>query len=356
MRVLVTGGAGYIGSHTVKALKDAGHHPIVIDNLVYGHKYIVNEILIVPFIESNIGNKNLLKSILLGEHPILKNTIHENKTIEAVLHFAAYAYVGESVQDPLKYYKNNVLETTLLLDALCSEKIIKRTFNNLPIPIVFSSTCATYGVPKMIPITEDTPQKPINPYGKSKLFIEEIIKDLAVSSGLRSVILRYFNAAGAMPDSSFGEMHEPETHIIPLVIQTALGIRDHIKIFGNDYETYDGTCIRDYIHVCDLADAHIKALNLFDNKNNSKNINSCEIFNIGNGNGVSVKEVITTTAKIASKEIKVIHAKRREGDPAILISSSEKIKSLLDWEPKYPQIEKIIQDAFNWHKKFYEFN
>ena len=360
MRVLVTGGAGYIGSHTVKALIDAGHYPVVLDNLVYGHENVVKNILQVPLIVNQVGNREILKQILLGKHAALIKTAHENKPIEAVLHFAAYAYVGESVEKPLKYYRNNVIESTILLETLCDPDITQHTNNNLPIPIVFSSTCATYGTPKDVPITENTLQAPINPYGRSKFFIENIIKDLSYSSGLQSVILRYFNAAGAMPDSSFGESHEPETHLIPLVIQAALGVRKNIKIFGNDYETPDGTCIRDYIHVCDLADAHVKALNLFSSNEVSQNHSSaksdsrCFVFNLGNGNGVSVKEVISTVIEITGKKINIVNAPRRPGDPAILIASSKKIKSVLEWQPKYPSIAQIVKDAYKWHKKNYE--
>ena len=201
MRVLVTGGAGYIGSHTVKALIDKGHDPVVIDNLVCGHKSVVTDILKVPLIISCIGNKENLFKVLLGKHEELKGTIHEGRTIEAVIHFAAYAYVGESMKNPMKYYLNNLVKSTILLNTICDPKIVDKTLNKLPIPIIFSSSCATYGNPLTNPIVEDTPQVPINPYGKSKLFIEEIIKDLGHSSNLKSVILRYFNAAGAMPNS-----------------------------------------------------------------------------------------------------------------------------------------------------------
>ena len=356
MRILVTGGAGYIGSHTVKALIEKGHNPVIIDNLIYGHEFIVKEVLKVPLIIDQIGNFQVLKEILLGKHASLIGTIHEEKTIEAVMHFAAYAYVGESVLDPLKYYKNNVVESTILLDALCDNEVISKTENNLPIPIVFSSTCATYGNPDNMPITEDTNQNPINPYGRSKLFIEKILQDLAKSVKLRSVVLRYFNAAGASPDLSLGELHEPETHLIPLVIQTALGIRNNIKIFGNDYNTPDGTCLRDYIHVCDLADAHVKALSLLKNAKTKKIMSmgeeyNSEIFNLGNGNGVSVKEIIKNVEEITNVKLKVIETNRRDGDPPILIASSQKIKNLLGWTPKYTSIKEIIKHAYYWHKK-----
>ncbi|KGF91706.1 MULTISPECIES: UDP-glucose 4-epimerase GalE [Prochlorococcus] len=354
MRILVTGGAGYIGSHTVKALIDKGHKPIVIDNLVYGHKYVVTDILKVPLIVGQVGNKKQLMKILLGEHEDLKGTVHEGKTIEAVMHFAAYAYVAESMENPLKYYLNNVVQSTILLDAICDYKVVKKTFNNLPIPIIFSSTCATYGIPKEFPITEKTKQKPINPYGKSKLFIEEMIKDLGRYSNLKSVILRYFNAAGAMPDSSLGEMHKPETHLIPLVIQSALGMRDNIEVFGNDYETKDGTCIRDYIHVCDLADAHVSALSIFSNESKSnylKNKDNCLVFNLGNGYEVSVQDIINIVQKISNKKIKVIFSPRRLGDAPKLIASSIKIEKILGWKPKFNKIEKIVEDSYNWQKK-----
>tara|TARA_Y100000991_G_scaffold180925_1_gene143691 strand:- start:240 stop:1253 length:1014 start_codon:yes stop_codon:yes gene_type:complete len=336
MRVLVTGGAGYIGSHTVKALIDKGHDPVVIDNLVCGHKSVVTDILKVPLIISCIGNKENLFKVLLGKHEELNGTIHEGRTIEAVIHFAAYAYVGESMRNPMKYYLNNLVQSTILLDTICDPKIIDNTFNKLPIPIIFSSSCATYGNPLTNPIIEDTPQLPINPYGKSKLFIEEIIKDLGNSSNLKSVILRYFNAAGAMPNSLLGEMHFPETHLIPLVIQTSLGMRDHIEVFGDNYETSDGTCIRDYIHVCDLADAHVRCLEIFSGNTNlliKERIKSHKdnyfIFNLGNGNPVSVKEIINHVERITERRIKVIYSSRRLGDPPVLVASSKKIENFL---------------------------
>ena len=357
MRVLVTGGAGYIGSHTVRALIKAGHEPVVIDNLVYGHREVVEEIFKIPFICGNIGDTNLLRSIIFGNHENLRNSNHEGKMIEAVLHFAAYAYVGESVKEPLKYYKNNVVGSINLLDTICSKDISSRRSSFDPIPIVFSSTCATYGIPKELPITENTPQNPINPYGKSKLMIEQVIKDLAKSSNLRSVILRYFNAAGASPDSIIGEDHDPETHLIPLVIKAAIK-SETIKIFGDDYPTKDGTCLRDYIHVCDLADAHVLALNTFNEKEKNPKLiheseGKCNVYNLGNGSGVSVKEIINIVENITHRHIKSITEKRREGDPASLIASPSKIQKELGWSPKYPQIEEIISHAINWYRKLY---
>tara|TARA_B100000579_G_scaffold437401_1_gene466580 strand:- start:1138 stop:2217 length:1080 start_codon:yes stop_codon:yes gene_type:complete len=354
MRILVTGGAGYIGSHTVRALQVAGHQPVVIDNLVYGHKHIVNEILNVPLVIGQIGDRELLHSVLWGNHKVLKNTVHENKMIEAVIHFAAYAYVGESVISPLKYYKNNVVETISLLESLCFKNKSLTKKNEPPIPIIFSSTCATYGVPDVIPIVETTKQSPINPYGHSKLFIEQIIKDLAVSYGLESVILRYFNAAGASPDSLIGENHNPETHLIPLLINAAIDNTRPVRVFGTDYDTPDGTCVRDYIHVCDLADAHVIALDYILKKRyldlNSKN-ELCNVFNLGNGKGISVKEAISTVEKITNLKVPIIYDNRRAGDPSILIASAEKAKNILGWNPAFSNIEIIIKHAFEWHKK-----
>ena len=352
MRVLVTGGAGYIGSHTVKALIEAKHEPIILDNLIYGHKDIVKDVLKVPLCVGQVGDQDLLRSILLGTHENLKGTIHEKKHIEAVLHFAAYAYVGESVKDPIKYYKNNVSETITLLDNLCDEEIIAKRLDKSPIPLVFSSTCATYGIPNSLPITENTPQLPINPYGKSKLMIEEIIKDLGISKNLRSVVLRYSNAAGASPDSLLGEDHDPETHLIPLIITSVLEKNKNWRVFGNDYETKDGTCIRDYIHVCDLADAHVLALKILEENNKKifKNEN-CKFFNVGTGKGVSVLDVIKFTEEICGEKIYFIFDKRREGDPSILVASAKKVMRELKWKPKFPEVKDIILHAYNWHKK-----
>lgn len=354
MRVLVTGGAGYIGSHTVEALIDQGHHPVIIDNLVYGKKNGVDEILKVPLIVGRVGDKQLLIEVLSGRHINLKGTVHENKHIEAVIHFAGYIDVGESVKKPIKYYKNNVLESTSLLEILSNPKEFLNTKDKTlnPIPIVFSSTCATYGIPKLIPIKEDHPQNPINPYGHSKLFIEQLLKDLALSNGLRSVILRYFNAAGASPKSLLGEEHSPETHLIPLVIEAAMGIRENIRVFGNDYPTPDGTCIRDYIHVNDLADAHIKALNYLNkNKMISNNLeNNCNVFNLGNGKGISVNEIINTVEKVTNMKVNVVKDVRREGDPERLIACAEKAKNELGWIPKYTDIDIIVRHAFEYKR------
>ena len=255
---------------------------------------------------------------------------------KAVMHFAAYAYVGESVEKPSKYYHNNVAGTLTLLEAMRSCGIEK---------IIFSSTCATYGMPEQIPIPEDHPQNPINPYGRSKLMIEWILKDFAAAYDMRYISLRYFNAAGADPDAEIGEDHDPETHLIPLILDVAMGKRDHLEIFGTDYDTPDGTCIRDYIHVTDLADAHLLALKYLMNGGESR------VFNLGNGNGFSVKEVIAAALKMTGCDIKCVESERRPGDPPILIGSSDKIKKSLGWNPVYYDLDAIIETAWRWHRE-----
>ncbi|BAZ80181.1 UDP-glucose 4-epimerase GalE [Sphaerospermopsis kisseleviana CS-549] len=322
--VLVTGGAGYIGSHAVKALLQAGYQVLILDNLVYGHRDLVEQVLQVKLIEGDIEDR-----------PLLDHLFQTHK-IEAVMHFSAYAYVGESVTDPDKYYRNNVVATLTLLEAMLAASIKK---------FVFSSTCATYGVPKFIPITEDHPQNPINPYGATKLMVERILSDFDVAYGLKSVCFRYFNAAGADPSGLLGEDHNPETHLIPLVLQTALGQRQSISIFGTDYPTPDGTCIRDYIHVSDLADAHILGLEYLLKGGESN------VFNLGNGNGFSVREVIAAAQEVTGINISVQECDRRPGDPPSLIGSSEKARKILGWQPIYPDIKDIVTHAWNWHQK-----
>ena len=322
--VLVTGGAGYIGSHAVKALLQAGYQVLILDNLVYGHRDLVEQVLQVKLIEGDIEDR-----------PLLDHLFQTHK-IEAVMHFSAYAYVGESVTDPDKYYRNNVVATLTLLEAMLAASIKK---------FVFSSTCATYGVPKFIPITEDHPQNPINPYGATKLMVERILSDFDVAYGLKSVCFRYFNAAGADPSGLLGEDHNPETHLIPLVLQTALGKRQSISIFGTDYSTPDGTCIRDYIHVSDLADAHILGLEYLLQGGESN------VFNLGNGNGFSVREVIAAAQEVTGRNISVQECDRRPGDPPSLIGSSEKARKILGWQPIYPDIKDIVTHAWNWHQK-----
>ena len=322
--ILVTGGAGYIGSHAVLALKRAGYGVVVLDNLVYGHRDLVEQVLQVDLIVGDINDRPLLDELFA------------KYDIAAVMHFSAYAYVGESVTTPDKYYRNNVVATLTLLEAMQAASINK---------FVFSSTCATYGVPKTVPIPEDHPQSPINPYGATKLMVERILADFDVAYGLKSVCFRYFNAAGADPTGLLGEDHDPETHLIPLVLQTALGKRQSVAIFGIDYDTPDGTCIRDYIHVTDLADAHILGVEYLLQGGDST------IFNLGNGNGFSVREVIDTAKQVTGREIKVVESDRRPGDPPALVGSGEKARKILGWNPQYPELDKIIGHAWNWHQK-----
>lgn len=319
--ILITGGAGYIGSHTNKELSQKGLNTIIIDNLVYGHPEFVKW---GKFIEGDLNDPDFIRSVFASF------------SIKAVIHFAAFAYVGESVHEPEKYYSNNVINTLNLLQVMREFGVSQ---------IVFSSTCATYGLPKATPITEDHPQHPINPYGKSKLMVEQVLEDYSNAYGLKHASLRYFNAAGADPDGETGEWHEPETHLIPLVFDVALGKRKQIEIFGTDYDTPDGTCIRDYIHVTDLADAHILALDYLEREN----INL--ICNLGNGNGYSVKEVINIAEQVTKKKIQTIDTGPRMGDPPILVGSAEKAKRLLSWEPRYASLEAIIETAWKWHSR-----
>jgi UDP-glucose 4-epimerase len=321
--ILVTGGAGYIGSHTVLALKQAGYEVVILDNLVYGHRDLVEQVLRVELIEGDTSDRLLLDNLF------------QSRNFAAVMHFSAYAYVGESVTDPAKYYRNNVLGTLTLLESMLAASI--KNF-------VFSSTCATYGVPNFIPITEDHPQNPINPYGATKLMVERILTDFDVAYNFKSVRFRYFNAAGANPQGLLGEDHDPETHLIPLVLQTALGKRESISIFGTDYPTPDGTCIRDYIHVNDLADAHVLGLEYLLNGGES------EVFNLGNGNGFSVREVIAAAEDVTGMVISVQECDRRIGDPPALIGTSEKAREILNWQPQYPGIKDIVSHAWQWHK------
>jgi UDP-glucose-4-epimerase GalE len=319
--ILVTGGAGYIGAHACKALAGAGYMPVAYDNLVYGHSQSVKW---GPLEEGDIGDRRRLETVLQKYKPL------------AVMHFAAYAYVGESVENPAKYYRNNVAGTLTLLESMRNCGINR---------MIFSSTCATYGMPEQIPIGEDHPQCPINPYGRGKLMIEWILQDFTTAYDLKFVSLRYFNAAGADPDAEIGEDHDPETHLIPLVLDAALDRRDHLEIFGTDYDTSDGTCIRDYIHVSDLADAHLLALKYLRDGGESN------VFNLGNGNGFSVREVIAVAGEIAGCDIPCVESERRPGDPPVLIGSSDKIKKALSWNPVFNELEAIIDTAWRWHKK-----
>lgn len=321
MSILICGGAGYIGSHVNKLLAQKGYDTIVYDNLIYGHRESVQW---GRFVKADLCNRDALYKVF-----------SENK-IEAVFHFAAFAYVGESVSDPFKYYFNNVCNTLNLLEAMRANGCDK---------IIFSSTCATYGIPEKMPISEDTPQNPINPYGATKLMVERIFRDYNNAYGLKYVALRYFNAAGADPDCEIGENHNPETHIIPLALDAAYGKCPDIKVFGNDYPTRDGTCIRDYIHVVDLANAHLLALKYLDKDGVSG------FFNLGNETGTSVVEVIDSIRKVTGKDVKITFAARRPGDPPILVGSSQKALEILGWRPKYAEIDTIITHAASWYRK-----
>lgn len=319
--ILVCGGAGYIGSHINKQLNKEGYQTVVFDNLVYGHREAVKW---GDFVKGDLSNIEEIEKVFT------------KYKIDAVFHFAAYAYVGESVNEPEKYYYNNVVNTLNLL------KVMKKHGCNT---IIFSSTCATYGEPAKVPITEDMPQNPINPYGATKLMIERVFKDYNKAYSLNYVVLRYFNAAGADSEGELGESHNPETHIIPLVLDAASGKRPDIKVFGTDYDTPDGSCIRDYIHVEDLASAHLLALHHLEKRKPS------DFFNLGNETGTSVLEVVDSAKKITGKTFKVTISPRRAGDPAVLVGSSEKAKKILGWKPKYPDIDTIIEHAWKWHEK-----
>lgn len=319
MSVLVTGGAGYIGSATVELLQKQGIETIVLDNLIYGHRAALNAK--VPFYEGNIGDKSLVAEIV------------KKHRVDSCIHFAAYAYVGESVTNPAKYFENNTFQTNNLLNALIEENVKK---------IVFSSTCATYGNPQRIPIDENHPQNPVNPYGWSKFMTERILEAYNTAYGLQFVALRYFNAAGAT--EKCGEHHDPETHLIPNVLNAADGSIPFVSVFGNDYETPDGTCVRDYIHIADLADAHIRALDYLKNGGDSTK------FNLGNGQGFSVMEVIEAARKVTGKPININFEPRRAGDPSHLIADNKKATAALGWKPQYADLEKIIQSAWDWKR------
>lgn len=320
MQVLVVGGAGYIGSHAVKMLREQGHTPIVVDNLTRGHRKSVPSD--IPFYQISACEIERLCEIL------------KKHSIECVMHFAALAYVGESVEKPLMYYENNVSATIRLLQAMETVGVQK---------FVFSSTCATYGEPSTIPITEACPQKPINPYGRSKLMVEQILADYAASHPTFAyAALRYFNVAGASRDGTLGEDHRPETHLIPSILLTLLGRRDKFVVFGTDYPTPDGTCIRDYIHVEDLCAAHILVMEKL-----------CpgqpRIYNLGIGRGYSVKEVIDAVERVTGKRVPVEHGPRRAGDPAILYADATRIRKELNWKPQITTIEEMVETAWRWH-------
>lgn len=322
--ILVAGGAGYIGSHTVKYLLNHNYNVVVLDNLVYGHREAV---LTQNFENVDLSDKKALDAVF------------KKYKVDAVIHFAAFTYVGESVFDPKKYYHNNVVNTINLLDAMVENDVKK---------IVFSSTCATYGNPQYMPLDEKHQQCPINPYGKTKFMMEQIMEDYDKAYGLKYVALRYFNAAGCDAQGQLGESHDPESHLIPLVLQAIKGERANITVFGTDYDTKDGTCIRDYIHVEDLADAHMLAVEKILAGGES------DYINLGTGIGTSVKEIIDAAEKVTGKKVPVVLGERREGDPPKLYAANEKSKRVLGWNPKYTKIEDIIKTAWLWeqNKKF----
>lgn len=319
MAILVTGGLGYVGSHAVKLLVDRGEEVVCLDNLVFGHE------------EASSGSKVVIGDI--GDEDLLRQVFAANK-IDAVMHFAAFADVGESVADPRKYYLNNIAKSLAMLEVMLEFDVKK---------MIFSSSAATFGEPEIVPIPEDHPKNPTNPYGRSKLMLEEILKEYERAYGLRSISFRYFNASGADPSGSIGEDHTPEHHLIPLVLQVALGQREKISIFGSDWKTPDGTCVRDYVHVTDLAQAHLLGLDAL------RNGKETSVYNLGNGNGYSVLEVIKTAEEVTGKSINAVSADRRPGDPAVLVASSDRIAKELGWEPMFPDLKTIVSTAWNWH-------
>lgn len=318
MKVLVTGGAGYIGSHTCKLLKGSGHEPVVFDNLSTGNRALVR---FGPMHHGDINDAHALRKVFAAERP------------EAVIHFAASAYVGESMRVPLTYYRNNITGTLNLLDTMADAGVMK---------LVFSSSCATYGEPSVMPIREDAAQVPINPYGESKLFGETMMKAMAATGALDCIALRYFNASGADPEGEIGELHDPETHIIPLVLSALAGHESNFAILGDDYDTPDGTCIRDYLHVNDLASAHLAALQKLTGGP------GFDAFNLGTGRGLSVREVVTAAERVTGRTLNVRVGPRRPGDPPSLVADPSKAQEALGWTPKHSDISTILSTAWNW--------
>jgi UDP-glucose 4-epimerase len=320
MAILVTGGLGYVGSHAVKLLVDRGRQVVTLDDLIFGH------------VEAACGSEVAIGDI--GDASLLRYIFAKHQ-IDSVMHFAAFADVGESVEDPHKYYVNNISKSLVLIEEMLAAGV-KR--------MIFSSSAAVFGEPEVIPIPEEHPKEPTNPYGRSKLMLEEILAEYDRAYGLKSVSLRYFNASGADPSGLIGEDHKPEHHLIPIVLDVALGKREHVSIFGTDWPTPDGTCIRDYIHVTDLAEAHFLALETLEAGAPTA------VYNMGNGNGYSVKEVVSVSEEVTGKAIKMVPGPRRAGDPARLVASSEKIKKELGWKPEYPELRIIIETAWRWHE------
>ena len=316
--VLVTGGAGFIGSHTAKQLAQGGHEPICFDNLSEGHRWAVKW---GPLVEADLSDAELLRDVM------------REYRVEAVIHFAASAYVGESVENPRKYFRNNVINALHVLEAMHDAAVPR---------IVFSSTCATYGVPQTLPMSEAHPQLPVNPYGESKLFVERALRWFAQAYGLQWMALRYFNAAGADPEGQIGEDHHPETHLIPLAIGAALGERPYLQIFGTEYPTPDGTAVRDYIHVSDLALAHLLALDHLVRGGGSMPLN------LGTGRGHSVREVVETVERVSGRAVPVREEDRRAGDPEALVADASQAAAVLGWSPRYPELESMVETAWNW--------
>ena len=319
--ILITGGAGYIGSHNVKFLQAKGYRVVVLDDLSNG---FADAVVDAAFVRGSIGDVVVLDRLFAEHH------------IDAVLNFASFIQVGESVQHPSRYYLNNVGNTLILLDAMVRHGVKK---------LVFSSTAAIFGNPEYTPIDEVHPKAPINPYGRSKWIVEQLLQDYAAAYGLHSVCLRYFNAAGAEPEALLGERHEPETHLIPLILQAASGRRSHVTVFGTDYPTEDGTCVRDYIHVEDLAQAHWLALRYLDNYDSSA------AFNLGNGSGYSIRQVINTVRAVTGRDFRVDFGARRDGDPSVLVADSRLARQKLNWNPQYSSLDDIIQHAWAWERK-----
>jgi UDP-glucose 4-epimerase len=322
MKILVVGGAGYIGSHMVKFLVQAGHAVVVLDDLSAGHRDAV--VSGATLVEGSIGDTAMLDAMFAREG------------FEAVMHFASWIQVGESMREPAKYYHNNVANTLILLDAMVTHGV--RNF-------IFSSTAAIFGEPEYTPIDEAHPKSPINPYGRTKLMVEQILADYDSAYGLKSTCLRYFNAAGADPEGELGERHDPETHLIPLVLQAASGRRESIAVFGNDYATRDGTCVRDYIHIWDLAQAHLLALERM------RTTGKSAAYNLGNGEGYSIREVIDTARQVTGRDINVVMAERRPGDPAVLVADATRAREELGWEPRYAELATIVAHAWAWEQR-----
>ncbi|PKN08947.1 MAG: UDP-glucose 4-epimerase GalE [Deltaproteobacteria bacterium HGW-Deltaproteobacteria-8] len=324
--ILVTGGAGYIGSHTCKVLAQAGYTPVTLDNLVYGHEWAVR---FGPFVQADVLDRAALDRVFAEFHP------------SAVLHFAAFTYVGESVTDPGKYYRNNAVGTLTLLEAMRDHGCGR---------LVFSSSCAVYGLPQVLPLTEEHPQAPMNSYGVSKAMSERMMADFGLAHGLRSVCLRYFNAAGADPGGLLGEDHDPETHLIPLAVEAALGKRPPLQVFGSDYPTPDGTAVRDYVHVLDLAQAHVAALRHLE-ADAAPDSAPCAAFNLGTGQGASVAEVLAAVKAVSGRAVPHSMAPRRAGDPPMLVAQAGLAERVLGWRPAYTDIKDIIRTAWDWHAR-----